>query len=36
MEVDKFKAFTLGFLTRLSNNSDFLKTFNLLPKVLIT
>ena len=33
MEVDRFKSFTLGFLSRLSNNSDFLKTFNMLAKL---
>jgi hypothetical protein len=33
VEVDKFKSFTLGFVSRLSSNSDFLKTFNMLAKL---
>lgn len=33
IEVDKFKAYTLGFVMRLCNNSDFLRMFNMINKL---
>lgn len=33
VEVDKFKAYTLGFVSRLANNSDFLRMFNMINKL---
>lgn len=33
VEVDKFKSYALGFVARLSNNSDFLRMFNMIGRL---